>query len=434
MTPNSNSDAESGARLSDALARLNTLVDWERRDRDAQMRVTIEPVRDLLTRMGAPHERWRAVHVAGTKGKGTTAALVAEGLARMGAKVGLYTSPHVTRIHERIRIDGCDVGDRELACGLEGALAAREAAGAAGTAGGGATWFDVMTAAAFATFAEAGVEWAVVECGLGGRLDSTNVVRGEVCLVTNVDLEHTAVLGTTRAAIAREKGGILKAGSALVTSLAPDDEAGRVLHDLAARLGCKILRPSRSAPTMLARNADLARLCLDELCARGVRGSRGAASGRLLDAHAIEAARLPGRLERFDVDGVPVVVDAAHVASSVEMVLDELAHDADLRGLPTVVIALGREKDARSILKKLVGRTDRLLCTTVAVGPLRAAEELAAEASRTGLTAEAVAEPAEAFARALAGARGRWVLILGSFYLAGAIRLQIATGPQRNRC
>lgn len=434
MTPNSNPDSATGARLGDALRRLNALVDWERRDRDARMRATTEPVHDLLTRLGSPHERWRAVHVAGTKGKGTTAALVAEGLARTGARVGLYTSPHVTRIHERIRIDGCDVGEGELSDGLERALAAREAARAAATAGQGATWFDVITAAAFAIFADAGVDWAVVECGLGGRLDSTNVVRGEVCIVTNVDLEHTAVLGSTRAAIAREKAGILKPGSALVTSHAPDDEAGRVLHDVAERLGCKILRPSALAPTMLARNADLARLCLDELGARGVRGPRAVASGTLLDARAIDDARLPGRLERFDVDGVPVVLDAAHVASSVEMVLDELAHTTDLRGLPTVVLALGREKDARSILKKLVGRTDRLLCTTVAVGPLRAAEELAAEASRTGLAAEAVAEPADAFARALAGARGRWVLILGSFYLAGAIRLQIATGPPRKRC
>lgn len=417
-------------RLASALARLDALVDWERRDRDASMRRSIDPVRDLLARMGAPHERWRSVHVAGTKGKGTTSALVAEGLERAGHRVGLYTSPHVVRVQERIRIDGCDVGDAELAVGLERALDAREAARAQGSAGEGATWFDVLTAAAFAIFAEERVEWAVVECGLGGRLDSTNVVRGEVCVVTNVDLEHTAVLGSTRAAIASEKGGILKPGSTLVTSLAAEDEAGRVLHDIATRLGCKILRPARDAATMLERDVDLARLCLDELCRRGVPG----ASSAVLDMDAIERARLPGRMERFDVDGIPVVIDAAHVASSVEMVLDELSCASDLRGLPTVVLALGREKDAHSILKKLVGRTDRLLCTTAASGPLRTAEELAVEARRTGLAAEAVAEPTDAFARALSGARGRWVLILGSFYLAGALRLQIATGPQRNRC
>src|SRR5206468_10025039 len=107
------------------------------------------------------------------------------------------------------------------------ALEARERALAEGSPGGEATWFDVVTAAGFLAFREAGVEWVVVECGIGGRLDSTNVVRGEVCLVTNVDLEHTAVLGKTRASIAREKGGILKAGSTPVTSPAPDTSLPR---------------------------------------------------------------------------------------------------------------------------------------------------------------------------------------------------------------
>ena len=209
------------ARLERALARLDALVDWERRDRDAAMRRGLEPAADLLARLGDPHRRWRAVHVAGTKGKGTTSSLVAAGLARAGLATGLYTSPHAYRVHERIRIDGADVDDATLADALERALVAREGALAAGGPAGAATWFDLVTAAAFLIFAEAGVAWAVVECGLGGRLDSTNVVDGEVAVVTHVDLEHTAVLGPTRAAIAREKGGIVGRGATLVTGEPP---------------------------------------------------------------------------------------------------------------------------------------------------------------------------------------------------------------------
>lgn len=430
-------------RLDAVLERLALLVDWERRDRDASMRRGIEAVADLLERLESPHRRFRAVHVAGTKGKGTTAALVAAGLRRAKVRTGLYTSPHVDRIHERIKIDGEDVGDEALAAALERALEARARALEDGGPAASSTWFDVVTAAAFLVFAEAGVDWAVVECGLGGRLDSTNVVAADVCVVTNVDLEHTAVLGSTRAAIAREKGGILKRGTTLVTGVVPDpslapaddpsailpaDDPAAILEAIAEALRAPVIRPPAIAPTMLGRNVDLAGLVLDELGARGIRDAGGwPLSRRLLDEATIADARLPGRLEKHRVRGIPVVIDGAHVASSVEMVLDELSSDPELpkgaRALPVVVLALGRDKNRREILKVLAGRTDRLLCTTVPSGPLSAAETLAAEAHLAGLGAETAADPRDAFARALElAADGRWVLVLGSFYLAGAVR------------
>lgn len=417
-------------RLAAALARLDALVDWERRDRDAAMRRGIEPAADLLERLGNPTARFRAVHVAGTKGKGTTSSLVATALSKAGLRTGLYTSPHVDRIHERIRVDGADLADISLARALERALEARGQAIAESTPASAATWFDLVTAAAFAIFAEREVEWAVVECGLGGRLDSTNVVRGEVCIVTNVDLEHTAVLGASRAAIAREKGGILKRGSTLVTGVLPDpalpedEDPGGVLDAIARELHVPVLRPAGLAPTMLGRNVDLARLALEELGARDVRDREGwPVGGRLLDAETIARSRLPGRLERWREGRVPVVVDAAHVPSSVRMVLEELSGDPELAAPPVVVVALGRDKNAREIFKILGTRTDTLLCTTVPSGPLSAAEALAEEAQRVGLGAETAADPRAAYARALELAEdGRWVLVIGSFYLAGAIR------------
>jgi dihydrofolate synthase/folylpolyglutamate synthase len=184
---------------------------------------------------------------------------------------------------------------------------------------------------------------------------------------------------------------------------------------------------------MLGRDVDLARLVLDELGARGVRDRGGWPVGAgLLDAATIEAARLPGRLEKRWHGRVPVVLDGAHVASSVRMALEELAGDPELAGPPVVVLALGRDKNAREILKVLSAWTDSILCTTVASGPLSAAETLAAEAELAGLEAETAADPREAYARALdIAADARWVLVIGSFHLAGAVRREIrSASPQ----
>jgi len=418
------------ARLRAVLERLDALVNWERRDRGGGMRVGIDPIVDVLRRLGDPHTKFRAVHITGTKGKGTTCALVAETLVSVGIRTGLYTSPHVERVNERVRIDGLEVDDVTLAIALERAFDARTKAAREDTAGDEATWFDLITAAAFLVFAEAECAWAVVEVGIGGRLDSTNAVFGEVCVVTNVDLEHTNVLGKTRAEIAREKGGIVKRGSTLVTTLWPDsqrgsaDDSGSVLEGIACGLDVPILRPTHVSSTMHERNADIARLVLDELGRRGVTTKLGRKVDRSsLDARVSERARLPGRLEMRQAGRIPVVLDGAHVASSVTLVLEELSQLRNLRGAPVVILALGRDKDAVAILKAIHGHADRLVCTTVAHGPLRAVDTLVEEAQRAGFAAETAAEPRIALDKALRLARNDgWILVIGSFYLAGAVR------------
>jgi dihydrofolate synthase/folylpolyglutamate synthase len=417
------------ARLTAVLERLDALVNWERRDRGG-MRVGLDPIVDVLRRLGNPHTRFRAVHVAGTKGKGTTCALIAEALLAAGIRTGLYTSPHVERVNERVRINGLQVDDRTLAIALERAFDARAAAEREDTAGDEATWFDLITAAAFLVFAEAQCEWAVVECGIGGRLDSTNVVFGEVCVITNIDLEHTNVLGHTRTAIAREKAGIVKRGSTLVTTLwpdpalGPDDDAGSAIGSIAYRLDVMVARPAREWNTMYERNAEIARVVLIELGARGVVGRDGRPlDPDLIDAAVMERARLPARLERRRAGNIPVVLDGAHVASSVALVLEELSQLRNERGAPVVVLALGRDKDAVAILKTLHEHADRLVCTTVAHGPLRAVDTLVEEAQRVGFVAETAADPRIALDKALRLARDDgWILVIGSFYLAGAVR------------
>ena len=407
--------------LAQAQARLALLVDWERRARSG-MRPLLDPVRDLCRRMGDPQRKLRCIHVTGTKGKGTTAALVAGALVRAGFRTGLYTSPHVERINERVRVDDAEVQDEVFAAALHRALDAREAAVRERTSADDATWFDVVTAAALAVFAEESCVFAVVEVGLGGRLDSTNVVDGEVAVVTNVELEHCDVLGSTRAAIAAEKGGIVKRGSVLVTGLEDGDEAGAVLGKIAAEQGAqRIVVPQ--AGTWRERDADLARTVL------AVLGGRDGRLGPwLVDPR---DARLPGRGEWRVLDGVRVLVDGVHVAPAVELALAEAVA---VHGRPAaLVLALGRDKDAAAVLKALAGKADLLLCTSAASGPLRGAEELQQAASAAGLAAIAVPDPLEALRMAVASAgAGRWVCVAGSFHLAGVVRRATAAADTKD--
>ena len=412
-------------RLAAAVARLDALSDWEKRPRH-RMRPTLDPVRDLLQRLGHRQASAGVVHVAGSKGKGSVAALVAAGLWRAGRSVGTYASPHVERMNERVSIGGEPVSDGVLARSLERSLDVRRDAVDEGSAGREATWFDTVTASALLVFRDAGVEWVVAECGLGGRLDSTNVLSGDVCAVTNVELEHTAVLGDTRARIAAEKVGILGAGGVLATPLAADDEAGRVLAQRAAELGARLVRPQVDERAPIdRRNRALAGLILDELGRLGHLAADGAplAAGRL-DAVALERARLPGRMERRVVRGVPVVLDGAHTPGSVGAVLRDLGGAPGLPGRPTVVLGLAREKDLAGILKTLTGAVDRIHCTSVGTPLHRTPGEIRDRAVERGLVAETAATPPEALARALASAAdgGGWVLAIGSLYLAGELR------------
>ena len=185
--------------------------------------------------------------------------------------VGRYGSPHVVRVNERVSVNGRDVDDATLARALTRALNAYEDARRERTDAADATWFDLLTTAAFLIFRDAGVEWVAVEVGLGGRLNSTNVVDGEVAVLTNVELEHTEVLGDTRAKIAREKAGILKPGATLITTLEADDEAGRVVQATAEERGCRVVRARMNDDaTIEETNVELAGAALQTLGEKGV--------------------------------------------------------------------------------------------------------------------------------------------------------------------
>ncbi len=420
-------------RLANCLAELDQLTNWERRPR-GDMRVDLEPMRDLAHRLGDPQNSFRIVHVAGTKGKGSTCALIEAGLARAGFSVGRYASPHVMHITERVSIDGRPVGEERLADALGAALAAFKDARREATAAQGATWFDILTVSALLIFSMERLGWAVLETGLGGRWDSTNIVQSDVAVITNIDLEHTEILGKTRAAIAFEKAGIIKPGAPVVTLLPEADEAGAVVSARAAELGCALRRPTVPADaTIEQRNVALAATVLDVLGKMGVMTKAASAVSeplgeQLLDPSTIEAARLPGRLEKIGVvtshgDKVNVVLDGAHVPFNLAAVLSDLSQEDKYRAPCIAVMSIAEDKDAAGLLSTMTRHDMSIIFTTVGARS-RSPEQLKTIADSLGLLSIVVPDPLEAYQEALAGAAesGAWVLVTGSLYLVGIIR------------
>ncbi|MFT5463877.1 MAG: dihydrofolate synthase/folylpolyglutamate synthase, partial [Planctomycetota bacterium] len=297
-------------------------------------------------------------------------------------------------------------------------------------------WFDVLTASACGHFAAESVELAVIECGLGGRLDSTNIVAPVLTVLTRIELEHADMLGDSLAKIAAEKAGILAPGvPAIACGAVYGTEVGECLRAAADLLGTSLVNvPAAMFGSIGARNLALAGAALGQLGAGsgGLVDQDGQALGpHLLTTELGPLPHLPGRLERGDVDGVPVVLDGAHVPASLTAVLGDLKADPALKGPLHCIFGCGRDKDAAGLLKALVPWVDRTLCTRAGSGPHAAPADLAVLATDLGLRAQAVDDPASALIDALRAARaaGGWVLVIGSLHLVGALRSSIRLTP-----
>ena len=333
-------------------------------------------MRQLLAELGDPQDAFPAVHVVGTNGKTTTTRMCAALLAAEGKAVGAYTSPHVTGWAERIQVNGEPVA-------IEATLGrVRPAAEAIG-----ATQFEALTAAAFGEFAAVGVDVAVVEAGLGGRLDATNVLNAPVVVLTNVDLEHTDVLGSTREEIAREKLAVIHPGATAVLG-------DPVWEDLARESGAAAVVVTGRSNVALAVAAAESFL------------------GKQVDATPAEDLSVPGRLERVGVSPLEVW-DGAHNLAGVGYVLARLP----ARSYVVVASILG-DKDVDGMLAALSPLGGTFVATRSTNARAVPAGDLAAKAGRFFAGAEAVPVPREALERAreLAGAEGA-VLVTGSLYL-----------------
>jgi dihydrofolate synthase / folylpolyglutamate synthase len=338
-----------------------------------------ERMRALLREFGEPQQRFPAIHVVGTNGKSTTTRLTEALLLDAGLSVGSYLSPHVRGWSERIRVGGAEAGFEEAVAAVRPAAESL-----------GATQFEAVTAAALLAFAAAEVDVAVVEAGLGGRHDATNVLETRVVVLTSVALDHMDVLGDTREAIAAEKLAVVQPGCTVVL-------AEPEWRELAEENGAAVVLVTAHSNLALAVAAAESFL------------------GRSVDPHAADGVELPGRLERRGEHPLEIW-DGAHNLAGVGWLLPRLPSQPP--GGWTVVASILRDKRPGMMLEALSVLGSTLVATESSNGRVLPAAELAALAAAHFQRVEAEPDPAAARARALelAGAGGA-VLVTGSLYL-----------------
>lgn len=399
-------------------------------------------MRALLEALGNPQDRYATLHVGGTSGKGSTATMLAAALSASGKRTGLHTKPHLSSMTERLRIDGAPIPEDDFAALLEDVRPALEGVAAQY---GRPTYYETLLALSFAYFAAQNVDVAVIEVGLGGTLDGTNVLRPQVSVITNIGLDHTEVLGNTLEEIARDKAGIAKSFVPLVSDVA-DPGARHVIEERCAQAGAPFLsvrdlvrieaRPSEpygqsfvlATPTaryelslpvlgrFQQRNAATAVLALEQLRddLRPTRGQIESAMSRLV---------IPGRMEFFP-SYPSVIFDIAHNPDKARNLVDALLETFPERRFMAVV-AISDSKDAKTILEQLARLPASFIFTSfeaagrVATRPARLASLL----EDFGTSGRAVNDPVEAFSIARRNAAAdEIVLVTGSTYIVGTLR------------
>jgi len=403
------------------------------------MRFGLDRMRRLMTALGAPNEAFCAIHVVGTNGKSSTVRMIEALLTHHGCRTGAYLSPHLVSFAERILIGGAQISDEQLAVALQRARRAAQIVNRTVEPGDRVTQFEALTAAAYAQLAEAQVDIAVVEAGLGGRWDATNVLAADIAVLTNVGLEHTRWLGPTVKDIAREKLAILAPGAKLVlgAGLHPDAEAEAQL--VAERQGASIVR-APAQPDWIP--ADFELLARGDFQRRNFAVACAAAEALLgtLDADAVRAAAastlVPGRFEIVQApDGSgEVVLDGAHNPSGMAALAETLR--GFLAGRPLVaVLSVLDDKDAATMLGELLPLCAGAVFTTNANPRALSPATLVSLAGQLGMGAEhqiTCVEPdphrALAVARELAGEQGV-VLATGSIYLIADLARAPGSGP-----
>ena len=426
----------------EALDYLYDFVDFEKMPGAAPARMDLAGISALTEALGHPERHWKSVHVAGTKGKGSTAVMIASILRESGYRVGLYTSPHLVSLRERIQVDGEPITERAFAGLTERARPLIE--GIRLRPEGMGSFFDILTALAFVYFKERRVDLAVVECGLGGRLDSTNVIQPMACAITPIGLDHTDRLGETIAEIAREKAGIVKEGACTVSAAQPP-QASEVIRE-ACRLRSSPLVEAGVDVRYALREEAVGRQVVDiETAGGSYEGVTLPLSGAFQAGNAAVAVgvaealakrgmeitadgvrrglskvRLPGRMQLIR-SGPWLVLDVAHNVLAAENLTASLRRLFPARRV-IVVLSAHRDKAVGALCRVIAQYADEILVPERRVlrsrqaGPAEVAEACAAlgTPSRTAPSvAEAVAE-----AKALAQPDDL-VLVTGCFALVG---------------
>lgn len=379
------------------------------------MKFGLRNIRALLHAVGDPHRSFPSIHVAGTNGKGSTSSMIAAILSAAGYTVGLYTSPHLVSFHERIRINGTpidkDALDRYVRL-LKKEIRRRHA-----------TFFEATTAIAFRYFADQKVDIAVIEAGLGGRLDSTNVITPLVSVITSIGKDHTEILGTTIAAIATEKGGIIKRGKPTV--IGPLSTAARnVLRTIARRRHSPLIESAgmtidRSISLELpgAHQRSNAKIAVAAVSLLGEKFLIGDAAVKQGLEQTRSLSGLRARLER--IPGKPeVIVDVAHNPDGIRRLVSALRTLRIVR--PRVIFAVMKDKSYRTMVRLLRSVDPVIYPVQPSTDRALSSDVLYDECVAAGLRARRTRTPAAALQRARAEAGKHGVIVVtGSHYLVG---------------
>jgi dihydrofolate synthase/folylpolyglutamate synthase len=401
------------------------------------MKLGLANITELLHRIGGPHLRFPAAHVTGSNGKGSVCAFIESILREAGYNVGLYTSPHLIRFNERIRVGGREIPDEDVARLYE-FVKPHAAIMAAESKAKQPTFFEITTAMAFQYFAEKEVKLAVVEVGMGGGMDATNVVRPETCVITRVSLEHTEHLGRTIRRIAKEKSGILKPGVPVVTL---NQEALATIEERAKELGCPLTVVGREATyrriggtlagqtieysgsstiqvsTVMAGAHQVENVAL-ALAATSALESRGWNVGDDAKRVGIARMRWPARFQLVRRTP-PVLIDGAHNPGGAQCLHDSLTECLPGRRV-VLVMGMLADKDLTSYANTLAPLTAHSISTRPKSERAYPPEEVTLTFKKLGISSEVIEDVPAAIRRGLdLASRDRPLLITGSLYLAG---------------
>jgi len=425
-----------------AIEQLSALTpELYRKPDQPRRKFSLDEIGVLLGALGDPQRRLRAVLIAGTNGKGSTAATLASILTASGMRAGLYTSPHLARVNERIRIGETEIGDDDFArLYFQVDDAARKLV-EEGRLPQFPSFFEILTAQALLYFVEAKVDAAVLEVGMGGWLDATNIVEPLISIITDISLDHTEWLGPTISAITREKAGILRRGGTLI-ALPQLPEANQVLDEVTAELNVRRVNTTAYTPqvdTMGSYSVEAlgAEIKVDSPLA-GAHQRRNvalalAAAVELATAHGfpitpegiaagIRQTRWPGRLERIEKNGVEWILDVAHNpagALALRAVLTDL-----LRGTKagTLVFSCLKDKPAGEMARILFPLFEQVILAHIHSPRATEMTELETAAKATGVPAVSAGSVREALQWAEKRGQSGAVVVCGSIYLVGEVR------------
>lgn len=401
--------------------------------------LSLEPTRRLLALLGDPHLDAPAVHLTGTNGKGSTAHLVSLLLREHGLRVGTYASPHVSAFNERIQIDVAPIGDRDLAATLEVVRLAADQLDEP------PSWFELVTATAFRAFSDAAVDVMVIEVGMLGRWDSTNVIDAKVNVITNVGYDHTDGAEGWRDAIAKEKAGIVAPGSTLVIGELDED-----LHHWFHAEGPGAVLTMGQQFELMANELGVGGRVIDIRTPRDVyeavlvslhgrhqginAGVAIAAAEAFLESplerdhldSAFSQALMRGRLEVLSNDPL-IVIDGAHNVDGARTAAKTFGEAFHAYGRRLLIVGMMSEKDPIEMLEALQAlNSDIVVVCSVDWPRAMPAAELAAAARSIGIEPEVAGSPAEAVELALSlSTEGDAILVAGSLYVAGGVRNRV---------